>query len=103
PRRTAGTAPTTAATSPETNAPSWFDVPVNSECTALTRPSIVTGVLICTSEERITTLTTSAAPSTPSATSDTTKLDETPKATVATPKVMTTRNNVRPIRQRNGR
>src|SRR5207245_10299567 len=57
PRRTAGTAPTRAAIEPDTNAPSWFEVPVNSECTALTRPSIATGVLICTIEERITTLT----------------------------------------------
>src|SRR5207249_11270582 len=103
PRRTAGTAPMRAAIEPDTNAPSWFEVPVNSECTALTRPSIATGVLIWTSEERITTLTTSAAPRTPSAISDTVKLDETAKTTEATPKTMITRNRVLPMRQRSGR
>jgi hypothetical protein len=40
---------------------------MNSELTALTRPRISSGVSICTSDDRITTLITSAAPSTTSA------------------------------------
>jgi hypothetical protein len=45
---------------PDSNSPSWFDVPMKSELTALTRPRISSGVSSCTSEERTTTLTTSA-------------------------------------------
>src|SRR5215813_12284836 len=63
PRSTDGTVPTSAATSPDSNAPSWFEVPVKSECTALTRPRIVSGVRIWTREARMTTLTTPDAPS----------------------------------------
>ena len=98
PRSTAGTVPTRAATRPDSNAPSWLDVPVKSECTALTRPSIVMGVRIWTSDERMTTLTTSAAPRTPSARKESAKLDEMPNATVATPNTKTARNKVRPMR-----
>ena len=76
---------------------------MKSECTALTRPSISPGVRICTSEARITTLTTSAAPRTASAANETAKLDERLNATVATPKTMTARNMVRPMRHRRGR
>ena len=97
PIRTAGTVPTSEATRPDSKAPSWFEVPVKSECTALTRPRISSGVRSCTSETRMTTLTTSAAPRTESATSERTKLVERPKTTVAAPKTMTARKRVRPI------
>ena len=43
------------------------DVPVNMKFTASTRPSISCGVLVCTSEWRITTLIASHAPYTVSA------------------------------------
>jgi hypothetical protein len=39
-----------------------LDVPVHIELIAMTRPNISLGVLICTSEWRITTLTESDAP-----------------------------------------
>ena len=35
---TDGTTPSHAAVTPDSNSPSWFDVPMNSELTALTRP-----------------------------------------------------------------
>src|SRR2546426_11038097 len=89
PMRTAGTAPRSAAVRPDSNSPSWFDVPVNSECTALTRPRIASGVRICTSETRMTTLTTSEAPRTASASSERARWVDTPKTTVARPKTET--------------
>src|SRR6266478_1580811 len=97
PSSTAGTVPKSAAARPDSKAPSWFEVPVNSECTALTRPRIVSGVRIWTSEARMTTLTTSDAPRTQSAASESAKLVETPNTTVAAPKTMTARNSVGPI------
>src|SRR2546426_405760 len=91
-----------AVARPDSKAPSWFEVPVKSECTALTRPRIVSGVRIWTSEARMTTLTTSDAPRTQSAASESAKLVETPNTTVAAPKTMTARNSVGPILRRRG-
>jgi len=62
PVTTAATAPKQAAVIPASNSPSWFDVPMNKELTALTRPRISSGVSIWTSECLMTTLITSAAP-----------------------------------------
>ena len=75
---------------------------MKSECTALTRPRIASGVRICASETRMTMLTTSAAPRTVRATIDRMKLVDSPKATVATPKTITERNRVDPIRRSRG-
>ena len=75
---------------------------MKSECTALTRPRIASGVRIWASDMRMTMLTTSAAPRTVSATSDRTKLVETPKTTVAAPKTITERNRVGPSRRSSG-
>ena len=70
PITTAGTAPNSAPITPARKSPSWLEVPVNRPLTALTRPRICGGVRSCTSEKRITTLTTSAAPITASAAID---------------------------------
>src|SRR5882724_4091820 len=102
PSRTAGTAPSSAAARPDSKAPSWLEVPVKSECTALTRPRIPSGVRTCARETRMTMLTTSAAPSTVRATIDKTKLVDSPKITVATPKMITERNRVDPIPRSSG-
>src|SRR5439155_3326565 len=55
PIRTAATGPNRAASRPDSNSPSWFEVPVVNECAALTRPRMLSGVRICTSECRMTT------------------------------------------------
>jgi hypothetical protein len=40
PSTTEGTVPNKAAVTPDSNSPSWFEVPLHIECTALTRPRI---------------------------------------------------------------
>ena len=64
--------------------------------TALTRPRISTGVRNCTSENRITTLTTSAAPITASAASDSTRWADRPNTISATPNTVSTPNTTLP-------
>ena len=80
PIATAGTAPNSAPITPARKSPSWLEVPVNRPLTALTRPRICGGVRSCTSEKRITTLTTSAAPITASAAIDSHSTVENAKA-----------------------
>ena len=75
---------------------------MKSECTALTRPRIASGVRIWASDRRMTMLTTSAAPSTVSAASERAKLVERPKTTVAAPNTITERNRVGPMRRSSG-
>ncbi len=94
--------PSRAAATPDSKAPSWFEVPVKSECTALTRPRIASGVRIWASDMRMTMLTTSAAPSTVRAISESVKLVETPNTTVAAPKTITERKSVGPRRCSSG-
>jgi len=62
PVTTANVALVTAATSPDSTAPSWFDAPMKSMFTLLTRPRNSSGVLSCTVVCRSTTLTWSAIP-----------------------------------------
>src|SRR5437764_8493200 len=52
PTSTAATGPNNAASNPDSNSPSWLEVPVVSECAALTRPRMASGVRSCTSECR---------------------------------------------------
>ena len=99
PINTAGTTPNKAAVKPDSNSPSWFDVPINIEFTALTRPRISSGVWICTREDRMTTLMTSAAPSMTRVPSDSAKEVDSAKTIVATPKVTTAPNMTRPTRR----
>ncbi len=76
---------------------------MNSMFTALTRPRIASGVRICTRAKRITTLTTSAAPSTASAASDSGSERDTANTAVASPNTITAPNMIRPAWRRSGR
>ena len=96
PITTAGTAPTSAAITPDSNSPSWLDALTNSVLTALTRPSMWSGVFSCTSDERSTTLTASAAPSTTSAAIDSGMEVDSPNTVVASPNTISALNSRRP-------
>ena len=82
---TVGAAPISAAKAPDSNSPSEFEAPVNSEFTALTRPRMESGVSICTSVSLMNTLTMSAAPTTNMQASDRRKSVDRPKARMAAP------------------
>src|SRR5271167_1172376 len=103
PITTAGTVPNHCAVSPDSNCPNSFDVPMNSEFTALTRPRMESGVDNCTSVPRIITLTMSDAPTNSSAIKDTMRLRESPNAMVNTPNPATLHNMVMPACLRRGR
>ncbi len=92
PSTTEPTAPNQSAVTPDSNSPSWFDVPTKSELTALTRPRISSGVAVCTRVERTTTLTTSAAPIAISATIVSQIQCDRPKRIVAAPNTATAAN-----------
>ena len=94
--------PNSEAVRPDSNSPNWFDVPTNIEFTADTRPRMASGVCSCTSDERTTMESTSEAPSTASARSDSGKEVDRPKATVARPKSATARNIFTPARLASG-
>ena len=66
PISTAAVVPNSEAITPARKSPSWFEVPVNKEFTALTRPRIMSGVSTWINVCRMTTLTMSATPSTTS-------------------------------------
>ena len=63
PTTAAGAAPIRLATRPLSKLPSWFEAPTKIDDTALTRPRISSGVAICTSVCRTTTITMSQPPS----------------------------------------
>ena len=84
-----GTAPSHCAVSPDSNSPSSLLAPMKTMLTALTRPRIASGVASWTSAERTKTLTMSEAPAATRAASESAKLRESPKTTVATPKIAT--------------
>jgi len=92
PKIVAGIRPNKDEVMPDSNSPSWFDVPMKSELTALTRPRISSGVYSCSRKERTTTLTTSALPSTARMNIDSQSKRESAKAIVASPKTMTAPN-----------
>src|SRR5262249_18221415 len=102
PITTEGTVPNHAAVTPDSNSPSWFDEPMNTELTALTRPRISSGVCSWTSDDRITTLTMSDAPSSTSAASESGSDAETAKTIVATPNTPTAANILRPMLRPSG-
>ena len=62
PLTTANVALVAAATKPDSAAPSWFDAPMKSRFTALTRPRSSSGVESWMAVLRMTTLTWSATP-----------------------------------------
>src|SRR5665213_736719 len=83
PRTTEPTGPSQAAVTPDSNSPSWFEVPMNRVLTALTRPRIASGVAVCTSVLRVTTLIMSQAPTPISAAKDSGTEDDRPNTIVA--------------------
>ncbi|MCY1215305.1 hypothetical protein D9M72_271470 [compost metagenome] len=96
PITTAGTVPTRAASIPDSNSPSWLDALTKSVFTALTRPSMWSGVFNCTSEDRTTTLMESAAPSTTRAATDSGIEVDRPNTVVARPNSISAPNSSRP-------
>ena len=99
PSTAAGTVPNSAAVTPLSNWPSWFEALMKRKFTAPTRPRISSGVASCTSENRITTLTVSAAPSTASASSDSHIQCDSENTTVAAPNTITAWNIRNPTRR----
>jgi hypothetical protein len=99
PITTDGTTPNHAAVTPDSNSPNWFDVPMKSALTADTRPRIASGVCNCTSDERTTTLTMSAAPMSARAASESTNERDTPNTIVRSPNSATAPNIRRPARR----
>ena len=69
---------------------------MKSELTALTRPRMSSGVKSCTSEDRTTTLTVSAAPRIISISTDSTTSVEKAKTIVARPKMATAQSILMP-------
>ncbi|KAG0737450.1 hypothetical protein G6F24_017947 [Rhizopus arrhizus] len=69
---------------------------MNKVFTALTRPSMWSGVFNCTSDERTTTLIESAAPSTTSAATDSGIEVDRPNTVVASPNRISDPNSRRP-------
>src|SRR5262249_34968877 len=65
-----GTAPNQWAVSPDSNSPSSLDELMNTTLIAATRPRISSGVSVCISVPRTTTLMLSSAPAASSATKD---------------------------------
>ena len=72
PSVTAGPTPSSDAATPDSNAPSSLDAPMNTFSTAITRPRMWSGVASGTIVARMNTLTASAPASTTSATNATT-------------------------------
>ena len=62
PATTEITGPNNAAVNPDSSAPNSFDVPIKILFTDETRPRISSGVISCTMEPRMITLTLSNAP-----------------------------------------
>jgi hypothetical protein len=92
PKATAGTAPIHAASMPDLNSPSWFEVLMKIALTAPTRPRMSSGVSSCTRLARMTMLTMSKAPSANSAASDNHNTVDKANTSVATPKPATAAN-----------
>src|SRR5262252_5293765 len=103
PMTTAGTVPNQCAVKPDSNCPNSFDVPINSEFTALTRPRILSGVDNCTSVPRMMTLIMSDAPTNSSEIIETIRLRESPNTIVKTPKPATDQSMVIPAWRCSGR
>ena len=85
PRRTAGTAPISAAATPDSNAPSSFEALMKTISTAVTRPRSSSGVTSGRIVWRRTTLTMSTAPPAASASSESQTVSESPKTIIVTP------------------
>jgi hypothetical protein len=102
PTTTAGTAPISAAATPDSNAPSSFEALMNTLSTALTRPRTEFGVTGGRMVARSTTLTMSTAPPTPSASMESHISLDNPKTTMLAPKAATDVNKIGPAWRRMG-
>ncbi len=96
PTTTAGTAPISAAATPDSNAPSSFDALMKTISTAVTRPRNSSGVTSGRIVERRTTLTVSNADPSASASMESHIVRERPKTIMQTPNPATTTNNFGP-------
>src|SRR5947209_6561316 len=85
-----------SAVTPDSKAPSSFDVEINTEFTAETRPRMASGVSTCTKVWRTTTEMLSNTPVKISAASESQKLRERPNTIVAAPKPATHQSRLRP-------
>ena len=85
PKRTAGTAPTSAAATPDSNAPSSFEALMKTISTAFTRPRSSSGVTSGRIVERRTTLTRSKPPASASASIESHISRESPNTTMHAP------------------
>src|SRR5207248_4374306 len=96
PATTETSGPNNAAVNPDSSAPNSFDVPIKILFTAETRPRISSGVINCTMEPRMITLTLSNAPTKNNTPSDNQNALDKPKMIVAIPKPETHQSNVFP-------
>ncbi len=96
PSTTAGTVPNAWPITPDSNAPSSFDAPMNTFSTARTLPRVSLGVTSGTRVARMNTLTASAPDSTSSETNAITKLVVTPSTIVNTPNTATATSSLEP-------
>ena len=94
--------PSSAAATPDSNAPSSFEARMNTDSSALTRPRSSGGVRSGASVPRISTLTMSAPASTASATSDSGKWSRGRTRSSRRRTVPTAPNRMRPTRRRSG-
>ena len=103
PSTTAGTAPISAAATPDSKAPSSLEAPMKTRSTAPTRPRREGAVRSGASVPRIDIETMSAPARAASATIESAKLVENPNTIVKAPYSATTTSSVRPTRRFSGR
>ena len=103
PKTTEGTSPMSRAARPLSKAPISLLEPMKTWFTEETRPSMCSGVSVCSRVARSTTLTLSTAPLAASRRQLSRKLRLRAKAMVARPKAATQISSVRPARRRGGR
>src|SRR5260221_4045490 len=96
PPTTANTGDVTEASQPDSNSPSSFDALINMPLIAETRPRIWSGVSICTSVCRTTTLMQSKAPVRTNASNESQNEVDSPNTIIAAPKPATAQSNVWP-------
>src|SRR6266550_6156016 len=96
PTTTEITGPNSAAVKPDSSAPNSFDVPIKILFTAETRPRISSGVINCTMDPRIITLTLSNAPTKNNTPRDNQNALDKPKMMVAAPKAVTHQSKALP-------
>ena len=94
--------PNQAAVQPDSTAPSEFEQLMKMLFTAITRPRTKSGVLVCSTDCRNTTLTLSKAPVSASIAHESQMDRESPKPMVARPKPATLHSMTGPARRMRG-